>query len=90
MRGDDFLITVQNLEEQLDLKWQAHLQYHMALALIAKDQPEEAAELLTDPARRVHDAGEAELAKRIIGEDDAALRFAVPRPESPPPWRERV
>jgi hypothetical protein len=49
---------------------------------------EEAAELLTDPARRVHDAGEAELAKRIIGEDDAALRFAVPRPESPPPWQE--
>ena len=49
---------------------------------------EEAAELLADPARRVHDAGEAELAKRIIGEDDAALRFAVPRPESPPPWRE--
>ena len=30
----------------------------------------------------------AELAKRIIGEDDAALRFAVPRAESPPPWRE--
>lgn len=49
---------------------------------------EEAAELLADPARRVHDAGEAELAKRIIGEDDAALRFAVPRAESPPPWRE--
>ena len=49
---------------------------------------EEAAELLADPARRVHDAGEAELAKRIIGEDDASLRFAVPRPESPPPWRE--
>jgi hypothetical protein len=49
---------------------------------------EEASELLADPARRVHDAGEAELAKRIIGEDDAALRFAVPRPESPPPWRE--
>ena len=49
---------------------------------------EEAAELLADPARRVHDAGEAELAKRIIGEDDAALRFAVPRPDSPPPWRE--
>jgi hypothetical protein len=49
---------------------------------------EEAAELLADPARRVHDAGEAELANRIIGEDDAALRFAVPRPESPPPWRE--
>jgi hypothetical protein len=49
---------------------------------------EEAAELLADPARRVHDAGEAELAKRIIGEDDAALRFAVPRPGSPPPWRE--
>ena len=49
---------------------------------------EEAAELLADPARRVHDAGEAELANRIIGEDDAALRFAVPRPESPPPWHE--
>jgi hypothetical protein len=49
---------------------------------------EEAAELLADPARRVHDAGEAELARRIIGEDDAALRFAVPRAESPPPWRE--
>jgi hypothetical protein len=49
---------------------------------------EEAAELLSDPARRVHDAGEAELARRIIGEDDAALRFAVPRAESPPPWRE--
>ena len=50
---------------------------------------EEAAELLADPARRVHDAGEAELARRIIGEDDAALRFAVPRAESPPPWREQ-
>lgn len=49
---------------------------------------EEAAELLADPARRVHDAGEAELANRIIGEDDAALRFAVPRADSPPPWRE--
>jgi hypothetical protein len=49
---------------------------------------EEAAELLADPARRVHDEGEAELARRIIGEDDAALRFAVPRAESPPPWRE--
>jgi hypothetical protein len=49
---------------------------------------EEAAELLSDPARRVHDAGEAELARRIIGEDDAALRFAVPRADSPPPWRE--
>jgi hypothetical protein len=49
---------------------------------------EEAAELLSDPARRVHDAGEAELARRIIGEDDASLRFAVPRADSPPPWRE--
>jgi hypothetical protein len=49
---------------------------------------EEAAALLADPARRVHDAGEAELANRIIGEDDAALRFAVPRADSPPPWRE--
>jgi len=49
----------------------------------------EAAELLDDPARRVRDdGGEAELAKRIIGEDDAALRFIVPREGSPPPWNE--
>lgn len=47
----------------------------------------EAAELLHDPARRVNDAGEAELAKRVIGEDDAALRFTVPRDDAPPPWR---
>lgn len=47
----------------------------------------EAAELLQDPARRVNDAGEAELAKRVIGEDDAALRFTVPRDDAPPPWR---
>ncbi|HEX6537270.1 MAG TPA: hypothetical protein VF041_22000 [Gemmatimonadaceae bacterium] len=46
----------------------------------------EAAALLDDPARRVNDAGEAELAKRIIGEDDAALRFVVPRDDEPPPW----
>jgi hypothetical protein len=47
----------------------------------------EAAELLDDPARRVRDdGGEAELAKRIIGEDDAALRFIVPRDGAPPPW----
>lgn len=39
----------------------------------------EAAELLDDPARRGRDTGEAELAKRIIGENDAALRFTVPR-----------
>ena len=47
----------------------------------------EAAELLNDPARRVHDEGAAELAKRIIGEDDAALQFTVPREDAPPPWR---
>lgn len=47
---------------------------------------DEAAELLDDPARRVNDTGEAELAKRIIGEDDAALRFVVPREGAPPPW----
>ena len=51
---------------------------------------EEAAELLADPARRVHDAGEAELAKRIIGEDDAALRFAVPRPKARHPGASRA
>jgi hypothetical protein len=48
----------------------------------------EAAELLNDPARRVHDEGAAELAKRIIGEDDAALQFTVPREDAPPPWRD--
>jgi hypothetical protein len=47
---------------------------------------DEAAELLDDPARRGNDEGAAELAKRIIGEDDAALRFAVPREDAPPPW----
>jgi hypothetical protein len=47
----------------------------------------EAAELLDDPARRVRGDGvQAELAKRIIGEDDAALRFIVPRDGAPPPW----
>ncbi len=47
----------------------------------------QAAEQLDDTARRVRDdGGEAELAKRIIGEDDAALRFIVPREGSPPPW----
>lgn len=54
------------------------------LATLTRD---EAAELLDDPARRVNDdGGEAELAKRIIGEDDAALRFIVPREGAPPPW----
>lgn len=50
----------------------------------------EAAELLADPARRVHDAGQAELAQRIVGEDDAALCFIVPRPEAPPPWESAI
>jgi hypothetical protein len=36
------------------------------------------------------DGGQAELAKRIIGEDDAALRFIVPREGSPPPWSKSV
>lgn len=50
---------------------------------------DEASELLDDPARRVRDdGGQAELARRIIGEDDAALRFIVPREGSPPPWIE--
>lgn len=50
---------------------------------------DEAAELLDDPARRVrNDSGQAELAKRIIGEDDAALRFIVPREGASPPWLE--
>ncbi len=52
---------------------------------------DEASELLDDPARRVHDdGGQAELARRIIGEDDAALRFVVPREGSPPPWIDRA
>lgn len=55
------------------------------LATLTRD---EAAELLDDPSRRVRDTGEAELAKRIIGEDDAALRFVVPRAGAPPPWME--
>lgn len=50
----------------------------------------EAADLLNDPARRADDEGEAELAKRIIGEDDAALRFALPHDEAPPPLRPAV
>ncbi|MDQ6887448.1 MAG: hypothetical protein M3068_09150 [Gemmatimonadota bacterium] len=49
----------------------------------------EAAELLEDPARRLSDAGSAELAARVIGEDDAALHFHVPRPDAPIPWRAR-
>lgn len=57
------------------------------LATLTRD---EAAELLDDPSRRVRDTGEAELAKRIIGEDDAALRFIVPREGAPPPWLERA
>ncbi|MGH7720833.1 MAG: hypothetical protein ACREON_18550 [Gemmatimonadaceae bacterium] len=48
--------------------------------------PAEAAALLADPARRVGDEGEAELAARVIGEDDASLHFTVPREGSPPPW----
>ncbi|MGI8497487.1 MAG: hypothetical protein ACR2OG_07905 [Gemmatimonadaceae bacterium] len=53
---------------------------------IATLAPHEAAELLEDPARRLSDAGSAELAARVIGEDDAALHFHVPRHGAPVPW----
>jgi hypothetical protein len=64
----------------LRLDDQAHADIYVATLTRA-----EAAELLDDPARRVNDTGEAELAKRVLGEDDAALRFTVPRAELPLP-----
>jgi hypothetical protein len=69
----------------------AHLRFDYgpwADVYIATLTPDEAASLLADPARRVRDAGEAELAKRIVGEDDASLHFTVPRPGLRPPWAE--
>ncbi len=60
---------------------------HWADVYVATLTPDEAAELLEDPARRANEDGEeAELANRIGSEDDAGLRFIVPRSESPPPW----
>jgi hypothetical protein len=46
----------------------------------------EAAELLADPARRASDYGTAELAARVVGEDDFSLNFIVPRANNPQPW----
>jgi hypothetical protein len=69
----------------------AHLRFDYgpwADVYVATLTPEEAAALLADPARRVHDEGEAELAKRIVGEDDASLHFTVPRAGTRPPWAE--
>jgi hypothetical protein len=60
---------------------------HWADVYVATITPDEAAELLLDPARRAAADGEdAELATRIGSEDDAGLRFVVPRLDSPPPW----
>lgn len=60
---------------------------HWADVYVATLTPDEAAELLTDPARRATEDGtEAELATRIGSEDDAGLRFIVPRADTPPPW----
>ncbi|HET7585255.1 MAG TPA: hypothetical protein VFK13_10115 [Gemmatimonadaceae bacterium] len=47
---------------------------------------DEATALLSHPKRRTADAGSAELAARVVGEDDASLHFVVPRPGAPPPW----
>ena len=69
----------------------AHLRFDYgpwADVYVATLTPDEAASLLSDPARRVRDAGEAELARRIVGEDDASLHFTVPRPGARPPWAE--
>jgi hypothetical protein len=51
----------------------------------------EAEEQLDEHARGVSDVGDpAERATRRKVEDDAALRFVVPREGSPPPWMERA
>ncbi len=61
---------------------------HWADVYVATLTPGEAAELLADPSRRATEDGtEAELANRIGSEDDAGLRFIVPRRDIPPPWR---
>ncbi|HJU64326.1 MAG TPA: hypothetical protein VJ596_01555 [Gemmatimonadaceae bacterium] len=67
----------------------AHLRFDYgpwADLYVATLTPAEASALLHNPARRVGDEGEAELAARVIGEDDASLYFTVPREGSPPPW----
>jgi len=46
----------------------------------------DAAAILDDPARRGHDRDEAELARRVVGESDVALRFEVRRAGLAPPW----
>ncbi len=69
----------------------AHLRFDYgpwADVYVATLTPDEAATLLADPARRVRDAGEAELAKRVVGEDDASLHFTVPRRGVRAPWAE--
>lgn len=59
---------------------------HWADVYVATLTQAEASEILADPARRLHDAGTAELAARVVGEDDAALYFIVPRRGVLPPW----
>jgi hypothetical protein len=69
----------------------AHLRFDYgpwADVYVATLTPDEAGALLADPARRVRDAGEAELAKRVVGEDDASLHFIVPRRGVRAPWTE--
>ncbi len=53
---------------------------------VATLTPDEATALLSHPKRRTADAGQAELAARVVGEDDASLHFVVPRPGASPPW----
>ncbi|MFN2397889.1 MAG: hypothetical protein ABR543_04495 [Gemmatimonadaceae bacterium] len=59
---------------------------HWADVYVATLTQAEAAEILAHPARRLGDAGAAELAARVVGEDDAALYFIVPRRGVLPPW----
>lgn len=60
---------------------------HWADVYVATLTQAEASEILAHPARRVGDAGAAELAARVVGEDDAALYFIVPRSGVLPPWK---
>lgn len=67
----------------------AHLRFDYgpwADVYVATLTPAEASALLQNPARRASDEGEAELAARVIGEDDASLYFTVPRENVSPPW----
>lgn len=59
---------------------------HWADVYVATLTRTEASAILADPARRLDDEGHAELAARVIGEDDASLHFIVPRAGCPPPW----